>query len=85
MEVEERKEELEKLERFKDVKVRISFVLSGKEMPFGKVLKLKEGDIIVFDKKTEDYLDVYLNDQKFGIGELVVVNEKISLRLVDIV
>jgi flagellar motor switch protein FliN/FliY len=85
MEVEERKEELEKLERFKDVKVRISFVLSGKEMPFGKVLKLKEGDIIEFDKKTEDYLDVYLNDQKFGIGELVVVNEKISLRLVDIV
>ena len=85
MEVEERKEELEKLERFKDVKVRISFVLSGKEMPFGKVLKLKEGDIIEFDKKTEDYLDVYLNDQKFGMGELVVVNEKISLRLVDIV
>ncbi|SMP13813.1 flagellar motor switch protein FliN/FliY [Desulfurobacterium pacificum] len=74
------------IERFKDVKLRVSFVISGKEMPFSKVMKLKEGDLIEFeDKKVEDYLDVLLNGQKFGIGELVVVNDKISLRLVDLV
>ncbi len=75
-----------KVERFNDVKLKVSFVISGKKMSFSKVMKLKEGDLIEFeDKKIEDYLDVMLNGQKFGIGELVVVNDKISLRLVDLV
>ena len=72
-------------ERFKDVRLRVSFVLGSKRMSLSKVLKLKEGDIIELDKKLEDYLDVYLNGQKFGIGELIIVNDKFSLRLVDLV
>jgi flagellar motor switch protein FliN/FliY len=83
--VSEKKIELD-IERFKDVRLKISFVIGGKVMPFSRVMKLKEGDLIEFeDKKIEDYLDVLLNGQKFGIGELVVVNDKISLRLVDLV
>jgi len=80
-------EELKRnIDRFKDVKLRVSFVISGKQLPFSKIMKLKEGDLIEFeDKKIEDYLDVLLNGQRFGIGELVVVNDKISLRLVDLV
>ncbi len=74
-----------KLERFKDIKLKLSLVLGRKELPLSKVLKLKEGDLITLDTKLEDYLEVYLNDKKFGIGELIVINDKISLRLVDLV
>jgi flagellar motor switch protein FliN/FliY len=77
--------EEQKLERFKDIKCKLSLVIEGKEMPLSKVLKLKEGDIISFDKKLEDYLDVKLNDQPFGIAELIVINDRISLRLIDLV
>ncbi len=72
-------------ERFKDVKFKISFILGGKKLLLGKVIKLKEGDLIELDKKIDDYLEVRLNGQPFGIGELIVVNEKLSLRLVDLV
>jgi flagellar motor switch protein FliN/FliY len=76
---------LDNLEKFKDIKLKISLVLGSKELPLSKVLKLKEGDIIPFDTKLEDYLEVRLNGEKFGIGELIVINEKLSLRLVDLV
>ncbi len=77
-------EELEALDRFKDIELKISLVLKGKSMPLSKILKLKEGDVIKFDRKVEDYLNVELNGQPFGYGELIVVNDKISLRLVDL-
>jgi len=73
-----------KLDRFRDIKLRVSLVLGTKELPLSKVLKLKEGDLITLDTKLEDYLEVRLNDEKFGIGELIVINDKISLRLVDL-
>ncbi len=76
---------MEELKKFSDIKLKLSLVLGNKELPLSKVLKLKEGDRIVFDKKLEDYLDVKLNDQEFGIGEIIVINEKIGLRLVDLV
>ncbi len=76
---------MEELKKFGDIKLKVSLVLGSKELPLSKVLKLKEGDLIVFDKKLEDYLDVKLNDQTFGIGEIIVINNKISLRLVDLV
>ncbi|WP_163328075.1 FliM/FliN family flagellar motor switch protein [Desulfurobacterium thermolithotrophum] len=74
-----------RLEDFKDVSLSISLCIGKKFLTLSKILKLKEGDLIEFDKKLEDYLDVYLNGQKFGIGELVIVNDKYSLRLVDLV
>lgn len=76
---------MEEFKKFGDIKLKVSLVLGSKELPLSKVLKLKEGDLIVFDKKLEDYLDVKLNDQTFGIGEIIVINNKISLRLVDLV
>jgi flagellar motor switch protein FliN/FliY len=79
------KEQDRAFERFKDVHLKVSFVVGTKKMSLSKVLKLKEGDIIELDRKLEDYLDVYINEQKFGIGELIVVNDKFSLRLVDLV
>ncbi len=80
-----RQDKIGEIEKFGDIKLKISLVLGNKELPLSKVLKLKEGDLIVFDKKLEDYLDVKLNDQDFGIGEIIVINDKISLRLVDLV
>jgi flagellar motor switch protein FliN/FliY len=52
---------------------------------FRDILKMKEGDIIQLDKNVEDYLDLYINGELFAIGEIMIVNEKFSLRIVDIV
>ncbi len=52
---------------------------------FKDILKLKEGDIIQLDKNVEDYIDLYINNQLFAIGEIMIVNNKYSLRIIDIV
>jgi len=75
----------DKLEKFKDIELKVSLVLGRKELPLSNILKLKEGDLITFDVKLESYLEVLLNEEKFGIGELIVINDKVGLRLVDLV
>lgn len=68
-----------------DVEVKMSVVLGQVYKNFEYLLGMEEGDIIELNKNIEDYLDVYLNDVKFGKGEMVIVNEKLSIRLIDLV
>ncbi len=73
------------LDFFADITLQLKAEVGRTQKLFVEILKLKEGDIITLDKNTEDYLDIYLNGSLFAIGEMVVVNEKYSVRLVDIV
>lgn len=73
------------LDFLSDISLYLNVEVGKTKKLFIEILKLKEGDIISLDKSTEDYLDIYLNGSPFAIGELVVVNEKYSVRLVDIV
>jgi len=70
--------------QFTDVMLDVKVEVGKKVEPFSKVLKLKEGDIIVLDKLLEDYLSIYLNDQLFALGEMVIVNDKFGIRIVDL-
>ncbi len=84
---EEEKESFENLdlEFLADITLRLNAEVGRTKKLFIEVLNLKEGDIITLDKNIEDYLDIYINGNLFAIGEMVVVNEKYSVRLVDIV
>jgi len=73
------------LDFFSDITLQLKVEIGRTKKLFVDVLKLKEGDIITLDKNIEDYLDIYLNGTLFAIGEMVVVNEKYSVRLVDLV
>lgn len=68
-----------------DITLKLNVEVGRTQKLFIEVLKLKEGDIIQLDKSTEDYLDIYINGTPFAIGEMVIVNEKYSVRLVDLV
>ena len=83
-EVEKKFEHLD-LEFLSDVNLRVSVEVGKAEKYFYDVLKLKEGDIIKLDKNIEDYIDIYVNGYHFAIGEMVVVNDKYAVRVVDIV
>jgi len=67
-----------------DIELEIKGEVGRKREMFSKVLRLKEGDIIELDKSLEDYINVYLNDQPFAVGEMVVVNKKFGIRIVDL-
>ena len=67
-----------------DINLLITGEVGRTKKNFIEILKLKEGDIITLDKHIEDYIEIYLRGQRFAIGELVVVNEKYAVRIVDL-
>ncbi len=67
-----------------DVNLRVHVEVGKAEKLFYDILKLKEGDIIKLDKNIEDYIDIYVNGHHFAIGEMVVVNDKYAVRVVDL-
>ncbi len=73
------------LEEFKEIQLKLTLILGKKEMYLSKVLNLKKGDLIVFDTKLDDYLKVTLDESDFGVAEIIVINNKFGLRLVDLV
>ncbi len=67
-----------------DITLKITGEVGRTQKNFIDILRLKEGDIIKLDKHVEDYVEIYLRGQIFAIGELVVVNEKYAVRIVDL-
>ncbi|WP_457639053.1 FliM/FliN family flagellar motor switch protein [Persephonella sp.] len=67
-----------------DINLKITGEVGRTTKNFIDILRLKEGDIIKLDKHIEDYIEIYLRGQLFAIGELVVVNEKYAIRIVDL-
>lgn len=78
-------ETLNNLKLLYDIDVNVSVVLGKLEKNLGFLLNLKEGEIVELNKNTEDYLEINLGNVPFGKGELVIVNDKFGVRLIDLV
>ncbi len=72
------------ISNFNDVTLEVKVEVGKRSEPFSKVLKLKEGDVISLNKSLEDYFNIYLNGQLFAVGEMVIVNNKFGIRIVDL-
>ncbi len=51
---------------------------------FSEILSLKRGDVLELDKGKEELIDIYANDQLFLSGEMVIVNGKFSVRILEL-
>jgi len=67
-----------------DVKLKIHASVGSTKKMLLEIMSLKEGDIIVLDTTLDDYINVYINTQKFALGEMVVANDKYGVRIIDI-
>ncbi|WP_457642086.1 FliM/FliN family flagellar motor switch protein [Persephonella sp.] len=67
-----------------DVTIKVTGEVGRTKKLFIDILSLKEGDIIKLDKHVEDYVELYVKDQLFAIGELIVANKKYGIRVVDL-
>lgn len=76
---------LDKLKLLYDIEVRLSLILGVVDKNIEYILNIKEGDVIELNKNIEDYLDINLEGEPFGKGELVIVNDRFSFRLIDLV
>jgi flagellar motor switch protein FliN/FliY len=73
------------LDSLLDIPVEISVEIGRTKMAIGELLSLSKGSIIELNKVAGESVDIYVNGKLLGKGEIVVVNERLGVRIMDIV
>lgn len=70
---------------FRQIPVKVTLEVASTEVPLGDLMRVEEGAVIELDKLVGEPLDVRVNGRLLAKGEVVVVNGKYGLRLVDVI
>ncbi|ELC7280452.1 lateral flagellar motor switch protein LfiN [Aeromonas veronii] len=70
---------------FRQIPVKVTLEVASTEVPLGDLMRVEEGAVIELDKLAGEPLDVRVNGRMLAKGEVVVVNGKYGLRLVDVI
>lgn len=73
------------LESLVDVPVDISVEIGRTRMTIGELLSLTRGSIVELKKMAGEAVDIYVNGRLLGNGEVIVVNERLGVRMTKIV
>jgi len=68
-----------------DIPVELSVEIGRTKMPIGQLLSLSKGSIVELDRIAGEAADIYVNGKLLGKGEIVVVNERLGVRVIEIV
>ncbi|HHS48661.1 MAG TPA: flagellar motor switch protein FliN [Desulfurella acetivorans] len=74
----------EELARFYNVPVETYYELGRAKVKLRDVLRWSEGSVIKLDRLSGEYIDVFIENQIFAKGEVIIVDEKFSIRLFQI-
>ncbi len=77
--------ELRELGFLLDVPLQVSVELGRSRVLIKDLLQMREGSVIELDKLAGEPLEVYVNSHLIARGEAVVVDDKVGLRLTDVV
>ncbi|MFA0088293.1 flagellar motor switch protein FliN [Vibrio sp. 10N.286.49.C2] len=70
---------------FKSIPVTVTLEVASREIALGELMSAGEGSVIELDKLNGEPLDVKVNGSLMGHAEVVVINDKYGLRLIDVV
>lgn len=68
-----------------DIPVRLTLEVGGSDMPIRDLLQLHQGAIVELDRRAGEPLDVLVNGTLIARGEVVVIEEKLGIRLTEVV
>jgi len=68
-----------------DVPVTLALEVGRTEMTIGNLLGLSQGAVVELDRNAGEPLDVIANGALIARGEIVVVNDKFGIRLIDVI
>ena len=68
-----------------DIQVTMSLEVGRARLPIRNLLQLNQGSVVDLDREAGKPLDVFVNGTLVAHGEVVVVNEKFGVRLLDVV
>ncbi|MCP5181187.1 MAG: flagellar motor switch protein FliN [Pseudomonadales bacterium] len=67
-----------------DIPVRLSMEVGNTSISIRKLLKLNKGSIVELSRSAGEPLDVMVNGTLVARGEVVLVNDKFGVRLLDV-
>lgn len=73
------------LDMIMDIPVQLSVELGRTKMPIKNLLQLAQGSVVELAGMAGEPLDVMINGFLIAQGEVVVVNDKLGIRLTDII
>ncbi|MGA7594622.1 MAG: flagellar motor switch protein FliN [Gallionella sp.] len=73
------------LDMILDIPVQLSVELGRTKMPIKHLLQLAQGSVVELAGMAGEPLDVMINGFLIAQGEVVVVNDKLGIRLTDII
>lgn len=75
----------EKLGFILDIPLRLTVEFGRSVMSVNHVLQLAEGSVIDLNKAAGDPLDIMINDKLIARGEVVISENRLGIRIIDIV
>ncbi|MGC2166144.1 MAG: flagellar motor switch protein FliN [Gallionella sp.] len=73
------------LDMILDIPVQLTVELGRTKMPIRNLLQLAQGSVVELSSMAGEPLDVMINGFLIAQGEVVVVNDKLGIRLTDII
>ena len=68
-----------------EVPLRLSVELGSANLPVRDVLALTKGSIVELDRMSGEPADVYANDRLIARGEISVADERVAIRITELV
>lgn len=68
-----------------DVPVRLSVQVGSTSMKLSDLLALSEGSVVELDRQTHELVDVMVNGTLVARGEVVMINGRFGVRVIDVV
>ncbi|MCA1797104.1 MAG: flagellar motor switch protein FliN [Geobacteraceae bacterium] len=78
-------ENIKNLELLLDIPLDVSVEVGRSRMLVRDLLQMDEGSVVELGKQANEPLDVYVNSRLIARGEVVMVDDKLGLRLTDVV
>jgi len=73
------------IELLMDVSLKVTVELGRTRMQLARIIELKHGSVVELDRLAGDPVDVFVNDHMVARGEVVVVDDKFGVRIIEMV
>jgi flagellar motor switch protein FliN len=70
---------------FADIRVRLSVEVGSTALKLSELMDLAEGSVVELDRQAHELLDIMANGTLIARGEVVTVNGRFGIRVVEVV
>lgn len=80
----EKEVDFDRVKQFSSVEVKFEVVVGDTSLSLSDVLKFSRGDVVMLDVDYGDLFECRVNGTKIGMGEIVVVDDRIGFRIKEL-